>query len=459
MKKFWKYLMAGAVIASLAPLSACSDDDATDPYDINYVYLRQPTDTYASVEYKANGDIMSGFTDPYTLVPVRLTKPAPQDLTVEVVVDPSLVDEYNEATGKDYVFINGLDVLNSKLTIKKGEYLSTEPIQITMTDPKAFAVDATDLILPIVIKSNNAGLTTSKSSRIFLTFTSDYVPNLYNLAVSTINKKAITVVDGWQNSLKSINVVDFLTLSYAPYEDVTVNVAIDNSKVADYNTANGTNYVAMTDASLAASTITITPEQTGASLTVNTGDISALANGTTYVIPVNVTSVSGAAVEPTENTKSTFYIVLSGAGYELEQVSNVNGYVYNYTSALTCTVDGQTTTGSYTWADVLKPDDYAWAYWTPTQPMEIDLGETINLTGLCLNCYGAYRCPVTFELETSADGQTWTKWDVLNVTQKSYLYATLSVPSQTRYIKMKGTMPTNSYYQQVDVEWLKLYYE
>lgn len=451
--------MAGAVIASMAPLTACDDDDTVDPYSVNYVYLRQPYDTYASVEYKANGDIMSGVSDPITLVPVRLTKPAPQDLTVEVAVDPTLVDEYNEANGTDYTFINGLEVLNSKLTIKKGEYESAEPIQITITDPKAFVVDETNLILPVVIRSNNAGLTTSKSSRIFLTFTSNYVPNYYNVALSTINKKAITVVDGWQNEFKTINVIDFIKLSYAPYEDVTVNVAINNSKVADYNTANSTAYSAMTDASLAAGTLTITPEQTAASLTINTGDVSALATGTTYVIPIDVTSVSGAAVEASENTLSTFYVILSGAGYELEQVSNVNGYVYSYTDALTCLVGGEPEYSSYTWATILNPNNYNWGYWTSSLPMEIDLGETINLTGFGFDFYGAYRCPATIEMETSADGENWIKWDILNVAQKAQMYATLSTATQTRYIKFIAKMPANSYYQQMDVEWLKLYYE
>lgn len=451
--------MAGAVIAAMAPLTACDDDDTVDPYSVNYVYLRQPSDTYATVEYKANGDIMSGITDPITLVPVRLTKPAPQDLTVEVVIDPSLVDEYNEANGSNYVFVNGLDVVNTQLTIKKGEYQTSEPIQITLTDPKAFAVEDENLILPVVIRSNNAGLTTSKSSRIFLTFTSTYVPNYYNVAEGTVRKKAITVVDGWQDNFKTINLVDFLKLSYAPYEDVTVNVAINNAKVAEYNTANSTSYTAMTDASLASGTLTITPEQTGASLTINTGDISALATGTTYLIPVDVTSVSGAAVEPTQGTKTTIYVILSGSAYELEQVSNVSGYGYNYTENLTCTVGGNSSTGSYNWSDIINPSQYAWAYWTPTDVMEIDLGETINLTGFCLYCYGAYRCPVTLEMETSADGQNWIKWDVLDVVQKSYLYATLSTPTQTRYIKLKGTMPSTSYYQQVDFEWLRLYYE
>ena len=77
MKKFWKYIAIATFAVVMAPLTACDDDSELGPkdkanYEANFVYLDQPTSTYAQVEYKANGDFMSGLTDPYKLVPIRL---------------------------------------------------------------------------------------------------------------------------------------------------------------------------------------------------------------------------------------------------------------------------------------------------------------------------------------------------------------------------------------------------
>lgn len=39
MKKLYKYLFMVVLAVALLPLmTACSDDESTDPYDVNYVY-------------------------------------------------------------------------------------------------------------------------------------------------------------------------------------------------------------------------------------------------------------------------------------------------------------------------------------------------------------------------------------------------------------------------------------
>ena len=101
MKKFWHYIAVCAVVATIAPLTSCDDDDTVDPYDINYCYLYQPNSTFARLEYKANGEFLIDINDPLALKPVRLTKPAPRDLSVKVGIDPSLVDEYNQANNTE----------------------------------------------------------------------------------------------------------------------------------------------------------------------------------------------------------------------------------------------------------------------------------------------------------------------------------------------------------------------
>ena len=106
MKKFWKYIAIAAITAVMAPLTACDDDSELGPkdnanYEANFVYFDQPSSTFAEVEYKANGDFISGLTDPLKLVPIRLTKPAPSNIQVEIAIDETLVDEYNAEKGTD----------------------------------------------------------------------------------------------------------------------------------------------------------------------------------------------------------------------------------------------------------------------------------------------------------------------------------------------------------------------
>lgn len=223
MKKFWKYIAACAVVASMMPLTACDDDDTVDPYDINYVYLYQPNSTFANVEYKANGDFMSGLTDPLKTVPVRITKPAPSNLQIEVAIDPTLVDEYNEANGTEYKFLEGARIDNPVMTIAAGEYITPDSITISFGDHSGFMTEESNLILPVVIRSGS-GLTISKSSRIFLTFNSTYRPNIVSLTTTEKVFRAALTADNWQDNIKKLTLTDLFRLSYKPYEEVTLNL-------------------------------------------------------------------------------------------------------------------------------------------------------------------------------------------------------------------------------------------
>ena len=53
MKALFKYILYSTFFAMSLPLvTACDDDEATDPYDINYVYIYKPSETNATLEYK-----------------------------------------------------------------------------------------------------------------------------------------------------------------------------------------------------------------------------------------------------------------------------------------------------------------------------------------------------------------------------------------------------------------------
>lgn len=83
MKTLFKYLFMSISAALCLPVvTACDDEEAVDPYDINYVYIYSPTASDNTLEYKGNGTFLVD-VEPHSVInPVRCTKPAPEDLTI-----------------------------------------------------------------------------------------------------------------------------------------------------------------------------------------------------------------------------------------------------------------------------------------------------------------------------------------------------------------------------------------
>lgn len=426
MKKFWKYIAACAVVASMMPLTACDDDDTVDPYDINYVYLYQPNSTFANVEYKANGDFMSGLTDPLKTVPVRLTKPAPSNLQIEVAIDPTLVDEYNEANGTEYKFLEGARIDNPVMTIAAGEYITPDSITISFGDHSGFMTEESNLILPVVIRSGS-GLTISKSSRIFLTFNSTYRPNIVSLTTTEKVFRAALTADNWQDNIKKLTLTDLFRLSYKPYEEVTLNLAIDQSKVAEYNTANGTNYEFKSDATLESNAVTIATDASDAGISINTGDLTGIAQEKEYLIPVTLTSATGASVEYDE--AMTVYVIVRGIAREL----NVSEAFYNGSQIdypVTCTVNGSD------WSDVINMDKYDYEEIDTGTPIEMDFGKVVNLSSIFIYHYGRDYSATSAKLETSVDGTNWTDWGEIEYAGMKQYYINLVPATNVRYARL-----------------------
>lgn len=436
MKKYWKYLIAAAAIAVSAPsFTACSDNDEVDPYSINYIYMRQPNDTYANVEYKFNGEFLSGLEDPLALVPVRLTKPAPCDINIEVAIDPTLVDEYNEANDGDYVFLEGAEVLNPKLTIKKGEYLS-DVITLGFTDHSGFFDKTENLILPVVVKSATGGVTISKSSRIFLTFNSSYRANLLkltsDLSIFTNIKEA-----GWQTAYTNYTFTDFLRAEWAVDDAVKVNLAIDNSLVATYNTNNGTSYQALPGTTLGATTLEIPVGEISADLNIKLGDYTGVADGEEYMIPVKISFVSGdGAVLP-----EAFQVAYIEVTATLRAVTCETSLPAGLTQFIGTNWSGVTGSewGDQDFTEVLDHEvSYFWFY--PGYTTTVDLGEVQNISAVGMQWYAWYYKLVNLNnVETSQDGLTWLQWGNMEQSQAassaSTFYMVFSKPAKMRYLR------------------------
>lgn len=446
MKKFWKYIAIAAMTAVVVPFTSCDDDDELGPksnanYEANFAYLYQPTSTYAQVEYKANGDFLSGLTDPLKLVPIRLTKPAPGNITVEVAIDAALVDEYNQANGTSYKFLEGASIVNPFMTINAGEYITTDSITVSFGDHSGFINQESDLMLPIVVRGGN-GLTPSKSGRVFLTFNSSYRPNLLTTPSESVTFKAGIKNPGWEETVRTLNVENAIALSYNPFEEVTINIAIDQSKVADYNAANGTNYEFKSDAELVESTLTIGTDNNTASFVINTGDLTGIANEGEYLIPVTITSAEGASIEFDETSDNTIYVVVKGVGREIS-VSTTEYSGTLLAKPISCTVDGNDTYiggwSNYPWIDIIDNDSWAYGYLFPDSPMVIDFGKEVNLTSIYVYHYGSYYSATGATLETSTNGTNWLDWGETSYEKSDKYYINLSAAATARYVRIVFT--------------------
>ena len=447
MKKFWKYIAIAAMTAVMVPFTACDDDSELGPkdntnYESNFVYFDTPASTYAEVEYKANGDFMSGLTDPMKLVPVRLTKPAPCDLQVEVAIDPYLVAEYNKEKGTDYTFLHRAMIENPVLTIKKGEYVSTDTITISFGNHSGFIDKEKDLMLPIVVKGAE-GLTVSKSARIFLTFSSTYRPNYLSITKDNYMVKIGLMNPDWKETASKINADNAFKLTYAPYEDVTLNIAIDESKVAAYNEAHGTNYEFKADAELVSNTITIGTDGNMGSFAINTGDLEGIENEIPYVIPVTITSINGAAVEISGG--NTVYVVVKGVGRELT-VSSGEYSGSQLSNPVTCTVDGSST-GLYgnNWVDVINNETWSYDYVRSGQLMEIDFGQVVKLSSFYVYHYYASYSADKLTMETSVDGSKWNDWGEVSYQQARAYFVNMSATEEVRYMRLVFSRTDNGW--------------
>lgn len=431
MKKFLYYIAVCAVAATMAPLTSCDDDDIVDPYDINYCYLYQPNSTFAQLEYKANGQFLIDINDPLALKPVRLTKAAPRDLTVKVAIDPALVDEYNEANNTEYTFLEGASIVNPVLTIPAGQYLSTEVITVTFGDKKGFQTEATDLMLPIAITDAD-GQTISKSSRIFLTFSSTYKPN----KVVAKHDAAITVdtdVDGWQSAYSTLTISDILTADWNADDPISVKAVIDNSLIDAYNQANASAYQSI-QASLANSEVVIPAGSSKGAITLNVGDYTGVANGSEYIIPVKFTFTSGVGAELITDVA---YVTISNLPLALSRTAMLpSGYTQiAYEDSWTGTLDGDDTD----FAEFLLADPNSNSTYIHTNTgskVVVDLGSTKNVHIMAVSFfqwyYGLYDL---LNVETSIDGNAWTKWGDVDVYGNATYYISFSKPANFRYIR------------------------
>lgn len=460
MNKFWKYIAACAAVIALGSLTSCDNDQETSSpnspdYNINYAYFSEPTNDYSDIQFKANGEFISSLDEPLKLVPARVTKPAPANLTLAVTIDENAVAEYNSANGTDYELMRGATLVNPTMHIAKGEYITPDSITVSLADHSQLVNNPKNLILPIVITEVAGGnVQISKKSRLFLIF--NYKANFISIYDGGIELG--TDQSAWADRLANLSFDYFAVASWAADEDITLNVEIDNNLIDQYNADNGTEYLPWDGASLKSSTLTMLTGKNMAGIQLNAGSTDKmLSNG--YLVPVRLTAVSGGGAEI--NAKSAI-AYLTVCGVQPKVTYGVpTGSPIAYTDIMDVTVNGTNSVtdddGTWYWSDMLSnPGSASVDYWNPGDEVIIDLGQEKTVTGVTTTFYAWYYGVKSYTaVYTSTDGVAWKNWRSCTLGQYGTAPFKFSYPISCRYIKMivgdpsysssYGTFPTGFY--------------
>lgn len=444
MKTLSKYILYSTLCAMSLPLvTACDDDEATDPYDINYVYIYKPSETNATLEYKGDGTFLKVIESDQILSPVRCTKPAPQDLTVQLSIDRSLVDAYNKEHGTNYVALQNVELENATLYIKQGEYISADTLKVHYTNLDEFQNGSEKFILPIAITSiSGSGVSTSDNNgKIFLTFESTYKPNYVTLSESKVYQLEYQYNQGFTGLSSNWEISGVLKSAWKTDSDTKVTLAINPALVGTYNALHGTDYSLLTSASLKQSTLTIKQGNTAPEENVFlsfSDNMASVQLGTDYVIPVTITSVDGVGADIGES--KVIYIVYKTTivGF-LSKVAKPVGSVISNHKDWSYTLNGESS----------NLNDYV----SDGSVVEINLGKQESIKSLALTFYEWYYSSEGASVAVSKDGVKYESLGIVTGFAEKTSYIQFVEVKQAQYIKVTfhGTLYYSPYIVSVNV--------
>lgn len=439
MKKLYKYLfMVVSAVALLPLMTACSDDESTDPYDVNYVYIYSPAETNGEMVYKGNGTFLTKIASERNLTPVRCTKPASERLVAHFTIDGSLVDAYNKEHGTNYTFVKSAQLDNATLVIEQGKYISADSLKLKLTDMTEFQNGAENYILPIVMTSvEGGGVSMSQTSKMFLTFTSTYKAN--KVYIGSGASTTVKMLDGKVYEPENPGRIYWnamVSTEWIPDDDITVHLEIDNKLIDSYNAINGTDYKPMENVALETSVMHIKkgeygPEETFA-LTFS-DKMASVKVGENYIVPVVVSKVEGvgAGLSDRMTCYLTFnvmelpnaYTTTSPIGTSIQDFTNWN-----------VTVDGNAYGSWGEWKTILdKPATIG--YIQKNQQVLVEAAEQIEISSMILSYTRGYTYSGKTSIETSLDGKTFKK-DELELPNSTAQFVSFRKPVKAKYIRI-----------------------
>jgi hypothetical protein len=310
MKNTIIYRYLALSLPLFAGLTACKDNihDFGKKYPSipsNYIYI---ADADKEFTYDLFQDVNGGSGVDTVLVkfPVNLTSPALSETKVTIDVDEYLNNIYNEGHGTKYERPETA-ISNSTLTVPQGATRSSDSVVVRLAKPMKDLKSERGYLISLKIRNfegTDVGI--------------DYARRQSHVIFKVKLQNTVNSVDDiYINAAhESIGSVKFSLPSILPVqgdEGATVGLTVENSHVAEYNAANGTNYLPIESDLTSSYSVSIT---SGASMSdpisLNyTGDQSTLNDPKGYLIPVEISSVTGLNIAVPTKRKVIYFVLFS----------------------------------------------------------------------------------------------------------------------------------------------------
>ncbi|MDR1757141.1 MAG: DUF1735 domain-containing protein [Culturomica sp.] len=406
--------------------TACGDDihdfSKTTPADEAVsIYIADSVFTYTigwdvEMEYTGTADtVIARF-------PVHLTEAVEHDVAVTLMVDDQLRVNYNTAHDINYKTIPASDLVlrNTTVTIPAGKTQSDSLVTIVCKRALKTFLDTTGYLIPVRMRTYKGGGVKpnyeERHSNLFINV--NRVNGAYFANPVTKLRYVPAAGMGVENgaSFVPLSGIYFNVSSYWAVS-AEVNLQVNNDLIAAYNASNGTNYQPVPgDKLVQFDTVEMTSEIPTKSFTLDySGDIPSLNDPRGYLIPLEITSVTGDNISKV-TSKSIHFVQIDVSFLYTEVVT---------TEDLLGTVQPQAgysvikATNANTGANLALPgvfgnlfDGNRGSMWNGASyklSLVIDLGQEVqDITGLSLwqysattywNTYWLKSCAVSFATE------------------------------------------------------------
>lgn len=431
---------------------SCSKNDETDPYDINYIYFRPPINTSHAVEYTGAGNFLTKTDSIIIISPVKSTKPAPEDITVELGIDQTLIDTYNKLHNTNYTLLKNIELQNATLHIPKGQYISADTLKVRYTNMDEFKSGAQQLILPVAIKSvSSSHVSISQTAKAVFTYTATLRTNYINL-IPNYHLNLIYENNAFNNLQNTIELTNILSSSLPVDAELQVKLQISPQLIEEYNNKHQTNYIPLPGATLKDTDITLAngSRTSGNSIAITIDNASSqITPGKNYLIPITISKINGIGAQAGNDT--TCYIAINTVEkINVAGAQTPTGTLITNLDNCQVTVNGSST-GTQTkanWTELitqpgigdLKDFDYIKA----NEPLEIDLGRTEeNITSIRIRYWRGrafYSARNTTTIEMRDENNN--KIGECEVQSASEHIFTLAKPTNARYIRITYSRPS-----------------
>jgi hypothetical protein len=274
----------------------------------NYVYIAEEEEEFV---YNVLQNLDGGHSAADTILikfPVHLTKAAQSEMKMTLDVDNDLIAVYNAAHGTSYLPLDAQyrSLKNDgKLTIPKGETRSKDSLTLVVTRAMKDLTNLNGYLIPVKIR-NFDGIDVGI----------DYQRRHSYLAINvafenTVQASGMTIVN---TAYQALNEVAFTVHSLYPIRgagDAKVQMSVNNDRIAEFNTRMGSHFQPVTSGLPSSYEVGISTGSSDGTFTLNySGDLSALNDPRGYVVPLEVTSVTGENMTAPESNKNVIYAVI-----------------------------------------------------------------------------------------------------------------------------------------------------